>query len=743
MIKQNRFDKIILFGITVLLIFAPLAFGSVHVWAYCLVEFGVFSLLALWFVDKLLLAKSDTLEWVKTPVNLVLVLLLALIGMQMVPLPSSWIAFFSPRTFADKMQLFEVMEKATDSATQVPSWISLCYYLHPALVEWLKLVAYMGMFFLVLNTARSKRQINILVYVLILVGLFEAVYAVFQVFSVTPKVWWWKSRSGGGRYASGTFIVSNHFAGYMEMVLSLAFGFMIAQKKRSKRLLSGLGSARALMQRVVSWFSPESAQPKLIFFFFVAIIIGVALLLSASRGGIISLGFSMLLMSVLFYTKKRYRKYGLLAIVLCLVAFAYGLHVGIDPTLEKFNNTGGLHKRLYTTKTMIPMFWDYPALGVGWGNFRYLYSRYVPEDYDGVSSSGYSHNDWLEAGTEVGLAGGTLIMTAFGLYLIKIIRIWRNRRDLYALGIGAGVMAGLISIGFHSYFDFNMHIPANPLTLAALLGIGYASVYRQGRGYSESFFYKVRKIPLTRLRRIVIACLILFAFVVSTYTVGRHFFAEAKCPTEWNSTMNLNWSPYLTDIQEAISYNPLNAEYHFKLAGYYMGSRIADEILHKEYNEKAIASLEKAVSLNPARGIYWYDLGKRYSYKSYDPYGYLNKWLPLAEQCFNVGICCAPKDANMLFNVAWYWVWRSSILSEKHDGHCKNEGTALSRKEGIQKFQRLFQRSLELNSHRWKKAADRVWEYFPDDAVVFGIVPDEDEKMKSQVLEFLATKGGR
>lgn len=241
MVKQNRFDKIILFGITVLLIFAPLAFGSVHVWAYCLVEFGVFSLLALWFVGKLLLAKSDTLEWVKTPVNLVLVLLLVLIGMQMVPLPSSWIAFFSPRTFADKMQLFEVMTKATDSATQVPSWISLCYYLHPALVEWLKLAAYMGMFFLVLNTARSKRQINILVYVLILVGLFEAVYAVFQVFSVTPKVWWWKSRSGGGRYASGTFIVSNHFAGYMEMCPIACFWFYDRPEKTVKKAFARIG----------------------------------------------------------------------------------------------------------------------------------------------------------------------------------------------------------------------------------------------------------------------------------------------------------------------------------------------------------------------------------------------------------------------------------------------------------------------------------------------------------------------
>jgi len=28
------------------------------------------------------------------------------------------------------------------------------------------------------------------------VGIFEALYAVYQVFSHDPRVWWWKSRAG-------------------------------------------------------------------------------------------------------------------------------------------------------------------------------------------------------------------------------------------------------------------------------------------------------------------------------------------------------------------------------------------------------------------------------------------------------------------------------------------------------------------------------------------------------------------
>ncbi|MFC1812260.1 O-antigen ligase family protein [Thermodesulfobacteriota bacterium] len=802
--KQTIIDRIIFIGIIALLIFAPLAFGSVHVWAYTIIEIGVFFLLALWVVDRLFFSKSDAIEWVRTSVNLVLILLIALIGIQMVPLPSSMIALLSPRTFADKMQLFDMIQKAYGAALPKPSWICLSYYFHPTLTESLKLMAHIGMFFLVLNTIRSRRQINILIYSLILVGLFEASYAVVQIFSTNPQVWWWRSRVGTfHHFASGTFIGSNHFAAYMGMVLCLLLGFIVAQKRKTARLTSGLGGFRSSFQRAVGWFSPESEHPKLIFFFFVAVFIGVAILLSASRGSIFSIGISMVLLSVLLFSKRQHRIYGGLALSLFLATLAYGLHVGIDPTLDKFKQNQGFYDRLKTTRTIIPMIADYPIIGVGWGNFRYLYPRYI-DDFDRVSTSGYAHNDWIESGTEAGIAGGVLILIAFAGYLVKMIRIWMRRRDLYALGVGTGVITGLLSIGIHSFFDFNMHVPANALTLSVLLGIGYAAVHRQGHGYSENFFYTVRKIRLSWMLRIVMGCAAVMVLFAGIFASGRHFLAEAHCPTEWNSTLNLNWSPELMDIEKAISYNPLNAEYYFKKANYYInltsnqishkkkdaesrGQRTEDrgqrteggeeakrkaqgtkqiaksakliqgmkvmsgEEFEREKNERAIKSLENAVRLNPARGIYWYELGKRYSLKDYDSLNYLNRWLPAADACFDMGIYCAPKDADMLFHVAWYWVWRSGLFPRNNEPVSSEERVASQQKpirsqeDGVLKFLRLFQRSLLLNPDNLKRAASRVWEYYPYDDVVLEIVPEGDEALERRVLQVIVkeTVGSR
>lgn len=369
---------------------------------------------------------------------------------------------------------------------------------------------------------------------------------------------------------------------------------------------------------------------------------------------------------------------------------------------------------------------------MGWGNFRYVYPRYVPKDappgFDGVDAAGYSHNDWIEAGAEIGRLGAGLLFLIFMTYLYRMIRLWRIRRDTHASGIGAGAITALLSAGFHSYFDFSMHIPANPLTLAAVLGIAYVAVHREGHGYDESFFYRVRNIPLTFSRRILVTGLSLFFVAACMFTAGRHFFAEMTCPTEWNSTLNLNWKPYLTDIQEAIRINSLNSEYHYKLAEFYMDAKIEDKTVREEYNEHAIASLQKAVQLNPSKGVYWCRLGERYVAKTYDAYGYVDKWLPLADRCFDEAIRHAPNDANMLFRVALHWVWRSRLSPEE------------MKPESIRKFQACFQRALDIRPKLWKQAAERVWEYHPDDSVLIGIVPRNNEEMMSLVLQWAAEK---
>ncbi len=477
-------ERFILWGIIGLLIFAPLAFGSVHLWAYTLVEIGVFSLLFLHLINRILFSGYMGLHWVKTPINGILIGFIILICLQMIPLPSSLVAFISPRIFADKIQFLEVLGKTgNEFSEKYFQWMTLAYYIHPAIREGLKLLTYIGIFFLVLNTVKSKKQIDTLICFLIFLRTFSghlcnniSVLCNKTCGLVVGKKLRGVKEASDFHSASGTFIGSNHFAFYMEMLFSLNFGFMIAQRKAKKRVSNNFHS---FAQSIVRLFSPESSAPKMIFFFFCSVLIGTGLLFSDSRGGILSMGIAMSVMSLLFLFKKNYRRYGLIISGLFMIILIYAGHRGIQPLIEKFKDTRGLYMRLYTTGTIFPMIKDYPLLGVGWGNFAHIYSRYVPKDtpegFEGTSTSGYSHNDWVEASAEVGLAGLGLMLIAFFGYLIYIIRIWFKRNDYYTLGIGSGIIVLLISAGIHSFFDFSMHIPANPFTLAAIAGLGYAA----------------------------------------------------------------------------------------------------------------------------------------------------------------------------------------------------------------------------------------------------------------------------
>ncbi len=396
----------------------------------------------------------------------------------------------------------------------------------------------------------------------------------------------------------------------------------------------------------------------------------------------------------------------------------------------------------------------------------------------------------MEAGTETGWPGLVLLVSAFAVYLVKMIRVWRRRRDLHALGIGAGVMAGLVAVALHSYFDFNMHIPANPFTLAALAALGYAAVHRQGHGPSESFFYSMGKIPLTRFRQYALFAVAVLVCGFAVESAGKHFLAEAACPTEWNSTLNLNWRPELSNIEKAISLNSENFAYHNKRAVHFMSLNAEDKEDQKANALEAGKSLEAAVRRNPTSGILWYSLGSVYSTSRYDLFDYLNQWLPRADACFDAGIKYAPMDEHILFNVAWYWVWRAGLLSEKKEegkkirrleGKREGQGFAMQsvngekqkergnskeeivkgkgqmsegfagqrvngekqketcREDGIRKFQEYFQRALALAPQQWEKAVERTWAYFPDDSVVMGIVPENDDDLKSSVLKYLAS----
>src|SRR5688572_14060299 len=104
-------DRTIRYGLILLLIWTPLAFGSVHAWAYALLEVHAFLLVAAWMGQRLIaqLQPTRTMQgpsaFVWTPLVLPLMLFGTLLLFQLLPLTSGVLTWLSPAT-ADLYHLF-------------------------------------------------------------------------------------------------------------------------------------------------------------------------------------------------------------------------------------------------------------------------------------------------------------------------------------------------------------------------------------------------------------------------------------------------------------------------------------------------------------------------------------------------------------------------------------------------------------------------------------------------------------
>jgi len=81
------------FGLIFLILFAPLAFGSVYVWAFSIMEIIVFSMMIALVVRKWVQG-----EKISFPLFFPVIAFLSLIFFQMIPLPPPAIKFMSPKT---------------------------------------------------------------------------------------------------------------------------------------------------------------------------------------------------------------------------------------------------------------------------------------------------------------------------------------------------------------------------------------------------------------------------------------------------------------------------------------------------------------------------------------------------------------------------------------------------------------------------------------------------------------------
>jgi hypothetical protein len=644
--------RLILGGGGGILIFAPLAFGAVHTWAYFSVGLAVTVLsVALLGVALYEAGVRPTggrglpyppLWWLGVGLGL-------LILVQVFPFPQGVVHRLSPAAW-------EV--RALGNSLGLADYFPLSLNPYGTLLESMKLWPALVLFLVLIYTVNSRRQVVALVALILAVALFEVIYGYWNFH---PNfIWGWPNPYSGGRLC-GTFINSNHLAMLLTMAILLGYGLFLAQERRGP---PGSQAAPAT-GRLQHWSRAERLEPRFrrLLLLFLLLLLTVGLIFTGSRGGMISLAVGFILMALLIWGQRWSTGHLLLMAVLLAGAVLYSLFLGGAWHLARFQNLMDA-RRYLVMKGAVAIFRDYPWLGSGIGTFGDLIYRYEPAEFQGTHFI-YAHNDWLQLLAEGGLVGFVIVAGAWILFFSALVKQWRRRSHAFCRSLSLGGLAALGAGTFHSLGEFPFHVPALSLLFAAIAAITYLTLHWQPQG-EEYFSYPTLKFPGHRQMAMAVLLGLLGVQLAFGLQVGRFWLAELAAPTEADSTrpaVTLG----ATEFRQALALNPGNSKYYAGLA----------EALQKDGGLEARtlgeveAALTKAIFLAPG---YWDSHFKLAEFYLGQQARAPSTYVPQALEEFQAAVALFPEGAVLHFRLAVVLNWAESRDSALVPGGLREAG---------------------------------------------------------------------
>ncbi len=448
-----------------LIIFTPLAFGSVEIWAFSLMELGILLIIVLYVIQEFLIRNPySAIDYNSAICNLqsafvLCFLFLTLILFQMIPLPAAMVKVISPKTYELRTQFSNIplpiaysLLPIASGLTPIPhSLFPLSFFPFATKIEFFKWFTLIGLFFFLLQwklLANGQRATKHLIIVIMLVGVIESFYGIFEFFSGHRYILYLEG-SGWMSSVTGTFTNRNYFAGYLLMVIPLSVGFLFSRKANQRIHFQGWRHRLA------------SLDGKTVLLGFGAILMILGLLFSASRMGIVSLLLSFSLISLLFRSYDQRHRFSKTTVLIFSLALLWAAWIGLDAVISRFFTTSEDFKMRW-------LFWvntfqiikDFPLFGSGLGTFAQIFPLYRSFPIRGFVT--HAENDFLQLASDAGLIGIGLLFVLFFFLFIKTIskiRSLSSREPGRYIAIGG--LVGILALMLHSLVERNIQVPAN------------------------------------------------------------------------------------------------------------------------------------------------------------------------------------------------------------------------------------------------------------------------------------------
>lgn len=479
--KGKRKSDIADLFLILLLIFTPLALGTVHNWSIAIFAIASVIIFDLYFVNSW----NNLKELFKLPFIKWCIFFIAVILFQLLLLPKTILKFLNPSTYA-------LYQNYTLNYASTDQWRSLSIYPWSTIYELVKLISYGLIFLVILGRLTDNREpttenqtpqtanpnllsylqlgclisiltilfhsfvdfnlhitANALYFVVILalfagmneyinfnhrfllkiinsimaIGFFIAIFGIVYKFGGSHgKVYWIIEKEGG---IFGPYINYDHYAGYMGMCTPLAIASFLGYIRTSSFF-----TIKGVRKKTL-WFSSPEANKTILYLFF-SIVMTASLFLSASRGGILSFSMAVIVFffSTIIKTRRQRRKRIFLFVILAILLISIMIiWVGPEEWLNRFSQLNRMihliiregplvgDLRLSIWKDTIGIIKDFSVFGTGLGTFSHIFPKYRIS-LTVIESVRYAHGDYIQLFSEMGIFG-LIFVVVFILFFVK------------------------------------------------------------------------------------------------------------------------------------------------------------------------------------------------------------------------------------------------------------------------------------------------------------------------------------
>lgn len=490
--------------------------------------------------------------------------------------------------------------------------------LHAGLDRLVALVTGAGIYFLVRHGLPEWRDVRAVVRALILSSVLVALYGIVQItLDLDPPP---------GLFSIGsTFGNPNHMAEFLMMSIPLTLAaFLWVRGRRAAFPLA------ALVVEIAAVFIARGRGAMVGLIAGLALF-GVLLLLYGGKDpGRSRLGTALAALLIILTVGALAGKYRETRMGLTLSSHATNLHRPRGEQIPGKAETVAL--RLHWYRDTLRMALDHPLLGIGIGQFRYVYPEYRGYSEDVMAADQqleHAHNDFLESAAATGFPGAAILLWLLVMAGVRGIRGVRDASGFPERCLRIGGVAAVAAYWVNNLFSYGFYSPVSFALFWFLLGM---SEFRE----EGAVRFRPREVRLPGIvtaggvRVALLLPLFLGAFWVTAKPVVADFYISRAYDRLGGGDLvqaahsyerALRWNPHysygyglLSDVLEMLG-RPRRAEEMlekvvrqepYSYAEYFFLGEAWEQIGNRD---RAMEAFQKAVSIYPFYARAYYRIG--------------------------------------------------------------------------------------------------------------------------------------